>query len=107
MKPFLWRAKMSLGENTKCDLSAGVAKIDFHVLVKQTENHYYGLLKQMQKQTGEVLNDSFKVENRKEVLLKMSAHGADSLKRLAEQIAETGELLYTLYNSDDREVEMI
>lgn len=98
---------MSLGQSTKCDLSAGLAKIDLEVLKRQTEIHYYSLLKQLKQKTEEVLNDSLSFTNRKEALLSMSAHGADTMKRITEQIAETTELLYTLYNTDDREIEII
>jgi hypothetical protein len=98
---------MSLGQNTKCDLSAGLAKLDLQVLIRQTEIHYYSLLREMKSKTEDVLNDSLSFTNRKEALLSMSATGADTVSRLAEQIAETTELLHTLYNTDDREIEII
>ena len=98
---------MSLGQSTNCDLSAGLAKIDLVVLTRQTENHYYSLLRELKQKTDEVLNDSLSFTNRQEALLSMSAHGADTVTRLAQQIAETTELLYTLYNTKDREIEII
>jgi len=98
---------MALGEKTKCDLSAGLAKIDLSVLIMQTEIHYYSLLKQMKNKTEEVLNDSMSFTNRKDALLSMASHGADTVNRLAEQIAQTTELLHTLYNTKDRKIEII
>ena len=98
---------MSLGKSTNCDLSAGLAKIDLPVLIKQTENHYYSLLREMKNKTEEVLNDSLSFVNRKDALLSMASHGADKVTKLAEQIAETTELLHTLYNTDDRKIEIL
>jgi len=98
---------MSLGKTTKCDLSAGLAKLDLGKLTKQVEIHYYSLLEQMKNKMTEIKNNSISYDDRKEALLSMASHGADSVSRLAEQIAETTELLYTLYNTEDREVEII
>jgi hypothetical protein len=98
---------MSLGTNSKCDLSADLAKIDLNILTKQTENHYYSLLRQLKQKTEEVLNDSLSFTNRKDALLSMSATGADTVQRLSEAIAETTELLHTLYNTKDRRIEIV
>ena len=98
---------MSLGNVTKCDLSAGKAKLDLVILTKQVEIHYYSLLEKMRNKMAEVRNDSMSFTNRKEALLSMASTGADTVLRLAEQIAETTELLYTLYNTTDREIEIV
>ena len=98
---------MSLGKNTKCDLSADLAKLDLVILTKQIEIHYYSLLEKMQNKVSEVREDSISFTNRKDALLSMAAHGSDTVKRLSEQIAETTELLYTLYNTEDRKIEIV
>jgi hypothetical protein len=98
---------MSLGNKTKCDLSAGIAKLDVKALTKQTENHFYSLITMMKNEVSDVRNNSLTEEQRKDALLSMVSHRSDLIKRLSEQIAETSELLYTLYNIDDRNVEVI
>ena len=98
---------MSLGEKTKCDLSAGIAKLDLTVLTKQTENHFYSLMGQLGRKVNEITANSMKKEDRKEQLLSMAAHGAKGLCTLTDTIAEVTELLHTLYNTDDREIEII
>jgi len=98
---------MSLGQNTKCDLSAGLAKLDLQVLIRQTENHYYSLLREIKNKTEDVLNDSLSFTNRKEALLSMTATGAETVNRLSIQISETTELLHTLYNTENREIEIV
>ena len=98
---------MSSGDFTKCDLSAGLAKLDLTVLKKQTENHFYSLMREMEKQVKEVINESMTIEDRKEQLLSMTSHKSKSIIRLSNQIAEVSELLHTLYNTDDREIEIV
>ncbi len=98
---------MSLGKNTKCDLSAGFAKLDLEKLTNQVEIHFFSLMEKMKKQTTNVLDNSLSKEDRKDSLLSMSAHGSDTVMRLSKQIAETTELLHTLYNTEDREIEVI
>ncbi|GAG70390.1 unnamed protein product [marine sediment metagenome] len=98
---------MSLGKNTKCDLSAGIAKLDLKVLRNQIEIHYFSLMEKMEKEVSNVRNNSLSVEDRVESLSRMSSHGSDTVIRLAKQIAETTELLHTLYNTTDREIEII
>ena len=98
---------MSLGKYTKCDLDANTAKLDLTILIKQVEIHYYSLLEKMENKVSEVRNDSISFTNRKEALLKMASTGSDKVSRLAEQIAETTELLYTLYNTAGRKIEIV
>ena len=92
---------------TKCDLSAGIAKLDLTALKNQTEIHYFSLMEKMEKQVSDVRNNCLTPEDRKKSLLSMSAHGSDTVTRLEKQIAETTELLHTLYNTDGREIEII
>jgi hypothetical protein len=96
-----------LGTSTKCDLSARLAKLDLTILKKQIENHYYSLLDQMRKKMTEVQYDTRSLKARKENVASMSSTGAASVERLAKAIAETTELLHTLHNTDDREIEII
>ncbi len=98
---------MSLGKNTKCDLSAGVAKIDLEVLTKQTENHFFSLIRKLEKRTNEVLNGSLNKKDRENTLSAMSAVGSDVMMSLTKQIAETTELLHTLYESTNRSIEIV
>ena len=98
---------MSLGENTKCDLSAGIAKIDLKVLTKQVEIHFYTILSQMETEISNARNNSLTLENRKDTLLSMASTGARAIQMLSKQLSETTELLHTLQNTDDREIEVI
>ena len=97
---------MSL-EFTKCDLSAGIAKIDLKALTNQTENRFYSLMEQLGKKVNEARDNSMTKEDRKETLLSMVSHGSQSIMRLSSDIAVTAELLYTLYNTDDRKIEIV
>ena len=98
---------MSLGIHTKCDLSARIAKLDITVLIRQTEVHYYSLLRKIQKQSSEILNDSLTQENREKKVSEMSAYGSNDMIRLTNNLVETTELLHTLYNSKDRKIEFV
>ena len=98
---------MSLGKYTECDLSAGLAKLDLNILTKQIENHFYSLLGKMQNKITEVKNNSLTIIDRESMVSTMSSTGSDTVTRLAEQIAETTELLHTLYNTANREIEII
>ena len=98
---------MSLGTHTKCDLSAGIAKLDITILIRQTEVHYYSLLRKIQKQSSEILNNSLTQENREKKVSEMSAYGSNDMIRLANNLAETTELLHTLYECKERKIEII
>lgn len=99
---------MSLGTHTKCDLSAGVAKLDLEILTNQVEIHYFSLMEKMEKQVSDVRNNSsMAIKDRQDSLLSMAAYGSDTVMRLAKQIAETTELLHTLYNTNDRKIEIV
>ncbi len=98
---------MSLGENTKCDLSAGLAKLDLVTLTKQTEYYYYMLLDKMRKKVVGVQYDTTTLEDRKKTLASMSSTGSKDVMRLAQNIAEVTELLHTLYETAGREIEII
>ena len=98
---------MSLGDCTKCDLSAGVAKLDMTTLTKQTEKYFYSLIKRINKKTSSVLYDTLTEESRKKTVSSMSCTGSNELVQMANDIAEVAELLYTLYESPDREIEIV
>jgi len=93
-----------LGKKTNCDLSAGIAKLDLEKLTKQVEIHFYSLMEKIRRKSSSIINDSLKIEDRKDSLSSMSATGADEFTRLSESLAETTELLHTLYNTTDREI---
>jgi len=98
---------MSLGDFTKCDLSAGLAKIDLEMLTKQIEIYYYSMLDKMRQKMSEVQYDNTSVDNRRNAIASMSSTGSTAITRLANNIAETSELLHTLYNTDNREIEIV
>ena len=98
---------MSLGKHTKCDLSAGIAKLDITVLTRQTERRFFDLLRNISKQTSEIQNTSLTPEDRKDNLAKMSTWGADYYLQLTQDLAETTELLHTLYESNKRTIEIV
>jgi hypothetical protein len=93
-----------LGKHTKCDMSAGQATIDTDKLTKQMEIYFYSLMNKMQAKASEVRFDNNDPKDKKEVLLGMVSTGADSIISMADNIAEVSELLYTLYNLNDRTV---
>jgi len=98
---------MSLGTHTKCDLSAGVAKLDLVTLTAQIEIHYYGLLDKMRKKISEAQYDNQTIEARRDSVSSMSSTGADDVMRIAKNLAETTELLHTLQETSNREIEII
>jgi hypothetical protein len=103
---FLEIKTMSLGKHTNCDLSAGLAELDLPMLTKQMEIHFYKQMEEVRKMT-EIIHNFSTPADKKERLLGMISHGSQSLLSAAQNIAETSELLYTLYDTDNREVEII
>jgi len=98
---------MSLGKYTKCDLSAGLAKIDFEKLTDQMENYFFSLMEKMEKRVSDVRNASLTREKRKNSLSSMSSYGANDVMSLAKRISETTELLHTLYEISGREIQIV
>lgn len=98
---------MSLGKHTKCDLSAGVAKLDLEKLTKQVELHFYSLMNRMREKVSAVQYDTVEINNRKHALSSMSSIGADEVMALAKNIAETSELLHTLFEATNRKIEIV
>jgi len=96
-----------LGKHTKCDLSAGVAKLDIEKLTNQVELHFYSLLNNMRKKVSAVQYDTAERDSRKSALSDMSSTGADNLIALAKNIAETTELLHTLQETTNRKIEIV
>ena len=98
---------MSLGKNTKCDLSAGTAKLDIEKLTKQVEIHFYSIIDKIRQKASDIQYNTLKIEDRKDNVSSMSSNGADNFIQLAQNLAETTELLHTLYNSEEREITVI
>ena len=96
---------MSLGDNTKCDLSAGIAKIDLEKLTNQVEIHFYGIVSKI-RQKADAIQYADK-EDRKDNISSMSSTGAKDFINMAKNLAETTELLHTLYEMSDREIEIV
>ncbi len=95
-----------LGKHTKCDLSAGVATLDLEKLTKQVEIHFYSLMNKMREKVSAVQYDTVEIDNRKHALSSMSSTGADEIMQMAQNIAETSELLHTLFETNTREIEI-
>ena len=95
---------MSLGKHTKCDLSAGIAKLDLEKLTEQVQIHFYSLVNKMREKMVDVQYDTVKIDNRKHALSSMSSTGADNVMALAKNIVETSELLHTLFETTCREI---
>jgi len=98
---------MGLGDHTKCNLSAGKAELDVEALTRQTERHFYSLIRKMDKKTSEVLNGSLTEEDRKETVSSMSCTGSKELSGLVIDISETAELLHTLQERKDRVLSIV
>jgi len=96
-----------LGKHTKCDLSAGVAKLDLEKLTKQVEIHFYSLMSKMREKVSAVQYDTVEIDNRKHALSSMSSTGADDIMEMAKNIAETSELLHTLFETNTRKIEIV
>ena len=96
-----------LGTFTKCDLSAGLAKLDLPMLTKQMEIHFYGLMDKMRKKVTDVQYGNMAKDDRRDALSSMSATGSKDILNMAQNIAEVTELLYTLYETPTREIEII
>ena len=97
---------MSLGENTQCDLSGGLAKIDLPMLTKQMEIHFYGLMDKMRKKVTDVQYQT-EPDKRKENVASMSSTGSKDILNMAQNIAEVTELLHTLNETTDRTIEIV
>ena len=97
---------MSLGKHTKCDLSAGIAKIDLEKLTKQIMIHFYSMVNDIRQKTSDLQNNLTE-EDRKKSVSSMSSTGADNLISLAKNLGETTELLHTLYEVSGREIEIV
>ena len=96
-----------LGKYTKCDLSAGVAKLDLEKLTKQVELHFYSLMNRMREKISTVQYDTVEIDNRKHALSSMSSTGADDIITMAQNIAETSELWHTLHETANRKIEIV
>ena len=98
---------MSLGTYTKCNLSADIAVIDLTILTKQVELRFYSLVNEIKTTTEKILHDTLKTDNRKENVFSMSVTGSNKLIELTKNLAETTELLHTLQETEEREIEII
>lgn len=96
-----------IGQHTKCDLSFGLAKLDIEMVKKHIEIHFHAQLDKMGKLVSNVRDNSLTEEDRQSQVSSMSAHGTDSMLMLAQTIAETTEILSTLYGTDCREIETV
>ena len=96
---------MSLGDNTKCDLSAGIAKIDIEKLTKQIELHFYSIVNKIRKKADIIQYAN--IQDRRVNVASMSSTGAKDFIQLSKNLAETTELLHTLYESSERTIEIV
>jgi len=100
-------SKKMLGTHTKCDLSAGKAKIDLEMLTKQVEIHFYTLINTIRQKTSDIQYNTLKEEDRRKSVSSMSSTGADEIIKLSKQLAETTELLHTLQETENRQIEIV
>ena len=96
---------MSLGEYTKCDLCADKAKIDIEKLTKQTELHFYSIVDKIRKKADNIQYAN--IQDRRVNVASMSSTGAKDFIQLSKNLAETTELLHTLYESSERTIEIV
>ena len=92
---------------TKCDLSAGIAKLDIEILTKQVEIHFYKLVNDIRQKMSDIQYETLSVEKRKENVFKMTASGANDIINLSKNLAETAELLHTLQEKTERKIEIV
>jgi hypothetical protein len=95
-----------LGTYTKCDLSAGKAKLDLEMLTKQMEIHFYGLIDKMRKKVTDIQYQT-DLDQRKDNVASMSSTGSKDILNMAQNIAEVTELLHTLNETENREIEIV
>jgi len=95
---------MSLGDFTKCNLDGDKATLDMTALKTQIERRFYSLVRQIEKKTSEVGNNSLTEEQRKEAVFTMTVYGNNDLLQLSKDLAKTAELLHTLNNLNGREL---
>lgn len=98
---------MSLGKNTKCDLSAGQAKLDITELTRQIELRFYSLVELLKTKTQNIMYNSLTEKDRKDTVSSMSCYGSDELLKISIEIAKTTELLYTLQEREGREITLV
>ena len=96
---------MSLGENTKCDLSAEIAIIDLEKLTKQIEIHFYSLVGKIRKKADAIQYAD--MQDRRDNISSMSSTGAKDFINMSKNLAETTELLHTLYETSNRTIEIV
>jgi len=98
---------MSLGNHTKCDLSAEIAKLDIEKLIKQVEIHFYSIINNIRQKATDIQYDTFEKKNRTKNVFEMSVSGSNNFLDMAKNIAETSELLHTLQELEGRKLEII
>lgn len=93
-------------KHTKCDLSAGVAKVDLPMLITQMEIRFFTLMGRIRKKASDIQYDNLTPEARMKSVSTMCCTGSDEFIHLSQQLAETTELLHTLYETSDRKIEI-
>lgn len=94
---------MSLGETTKCNLSAGCMKVDKAVLAESLDNYYRLLLQQLFELADNYRNDrpSIKQYGGHYSLLGFISHGGRNLEYKIKELRKVAELAYTIPHERD------
>ena len=88
--------------STQCDLSAGIAKIDFKAMESVLESQFFGGLELLK---NDINRFRYNVaDNRKENLSVFTSTGADSIQRKLDVLKKAADLLHTVYESGGRKV---
>lgn len=87
---------MSLGDVTKCDLSAGVAEIDREILIEMLKHYYWSIEQKLHNMTANVSTQGGTVFN-------VVCTEGKKIHLLTMDLRQTAELLYTLQESITRE----
>ena len=98
---------MSLGNCTKCDLSAGIAKLDITTLTTQIERRFFSLAEQIRGKMNAIQVNCLTKEDRAKSVSYMVSVGSEELITIANDMAEVAELLHTLNESKDRKIEIV
>ena len=96
---------MSLGNHTKCDLSAGVAKLDLTALQNTLQTAYFKAMNELRRECDV---NGFESQTRyTESLLEMVSHRHRSMELLMLHIGQVAELAYTVDRSGGKKIEIV
>ena len=95
---------MSLSSFTKCDLSAGIAKLDITELYEQLQRRLYNLTTLAKAKLEIQVTALPTVKDTDKFAADFCCTGARCIKQLVYDIERTAELLHTIAETQDREI---